>query len=248
MTNETVFTDFFEDVLHNGGAVDSRHGMTIEAYGPRTVSFHAGMLVRRPRAYYPLGWMELLQFIGGVFDPEAIKRVAPNANHELFTAQMAYGPRVLYQIPDVIEKLRQDPLTRQAIVFIGSQADGTTDRQPCTTSMQFLLRHGVLRTVVSMRSWDLVKGMTYDVMMFGGMAMAVAHCLGVAEDMVHVTAGSPHIYVAEQELAPLPVEQRFDFDSGLPTEWVDLVSWARAWVSSLGRRQVPDGIIVRSTS
>lgn len=246
MIDPHVFNRFFCQVKENGIKVPSRHGDTIENTGPKTITFPAGALVSRPRIHYPLGWMELLQFVGGVFDPDAIKRIAPRANHELFTAQMAYGPRVLHQMPSVVQKLRQDPMTRQAIVFIGGEKDGPTDHQPCTVSMQFLIRYGVMRTVMTMRSWDLVKGMAYDVMMFGGMAQAVAQCVGVLPGAVHVTAGSPHIYVAEQDLVPQVTTEKFELDPEIGTEWTDMVAWARDQVKYEWTK-IPAGITRRSS-
>ena len=169
-----LFFKFYERVAEHGVTYPSRFGDMIEMQWPATIEFLAGALVKRDRINYALGWMEMLQFIGGVYEPDAIKRVAPRANHALFTPQMAYGPRVKDQMPEIIRALIRDPLTRQAIAFIGSKEDGPTNSQPCTVSMQFLIREGVLRTIVTMRSWDLVKGMAYDAMMFGGMALAVA--------------------------------------------------------------------------
>lgn len=250
MVSPTTFSDFYSLVYSNGVAVPSRHGPTIEARRPFTCSFQAGMLVKRPRIHYPLGWMEMLQFIGGIFSLDLIKAVAPKANHELFTSQMAYGPRVAHQMAPVIQKLRDDPTTRQAIVFIGGQEDGATDAQPCTSTIQFLVRDGVVKTIVSMRSWDLVKGMAYDVMMFGGMAQAVAHCLGISAGPVFVTAASPHIYLDETELVPGYSDVMFDLHPDGGIEWEDVSLWARyqaishpEWVD-----RTPSGVIKRSMS
>lgn len=244
--NKYTYHDYVTSIQVAGIEVNSRHGKCIEYPIPRTLHVEAGLLVKRLGINYSLGWMEMLQFIGGVFDPDAIKRVAPRANHELFTSQMAYGPRVVDQVPKIIEKLRSDPMTRQAIMFIGHPDDGPTDAQPCTVSMQFILRHGVLRTCVTMRSWDLVKGIAYDVMMFSGMLNAVANVLGAIPGALFVTAGSPHIYVSEGHKTPMASDSIFSIDRSVGTEWSDYVEWARAHVLSLPHGKVPDGVSVRS--
>ena len=248
IVNPASFSTYFGIVYSNGVSVPSRHGPTIESQRPLTCSFQAGMLVKRRRILYSLGWMEMLQFLGGTFDLDLIKQVAPRANHELFTAQMAYGPRVAHQMPAVVKKLWSDPHTRQAIVFVGGHEDGPTDSQPCTSTIQFLLRDGTLRTIVSMRSWDLVKGMAYDAMMFGGMALAVAQCVRARAGEVFVTAGSPHIYLDETELVPAYSDTVFDLDPEMGNEWEDIAAWARDQATRHDRwiDHTPAGVLLRS--
>ncbi len=99
MTTTSAFRNLFYDVKGEGLIQDSRFGKIIESETPLTIEFEAGLLVNRPRLNLSIGWQELMQLIGGIFDPESIKRVAPNARHELFTAQMAYGPRIDIEMP-----------------------------------------------------------------------------------------------------------------------------------------------------
>jgi hypothetical protein len=171
-SDHNAFVDAFSLVTHFGAEVPSRYGATLELPRPLNVTFDAGMLLSRPKINYGLGWMELLQLLAGIFDPKALVRMAPNAQHNLFTFQMAYGPRIYHRMPAIIMKLQEDPGTRQAVLFIGHPDDGPTSDLPCTISIQFLIRFGTMRANVSMRSWDLVKGMAYDVMMFGGLTLA----------------------------------------------------------------------------
>lgn len=93
-----------------------------------------------------------------------------------------------------------------------------------------------------MRSWDLVKGMAYDVMMFGGMALAISRCVGIKPGPVYVTAGSPHIYLAEEHLKPKHSVHRFQLAPELGIEWSGLVEWARKEANQLQQKQTPQGI------
>lgn len=242
------YSELFEELEANGEVVMSRHGPTLERLGV-AVTFEAGEMVTRAGIRDALGFMELMQIVAGVFDPEAIKRVAPRANHELFTAQMAYGPRIVGQVPAILEKLEADPDTRQAVLFIGSPEDGPTNQQPCTTTMQFLLRsieggEPQLNVVSSMRSWDVTRGLAYDVMFQGGLTMALARCLDVPAGVIRCTAGSLHLYEDEAHKRPQDVDRRFRFMDRVPRDWFGLQEWA---MDEVGRMdQVPNGVVVET--
>lgn len=239
------FQTMFHYVLTHGVSEESRYGRMIESRAPVSVAFHAGSMVSRPRINYGIGWIEALQLIGGIFEPEDIKRVAPRARHELFTAQMAYGPRIKDQMIPLLEKLETDPQTRQAILFIGKPEDGPTENQPCTSVIQFLRRTDPvtmvprLRMYVGMRSWDLVKGMAYDVMMFGALSLAVSRCLGDRPGLITVTAGSAHIYEVETALVPGKDGPTFMMCPSLPINWPELALICRKQSAALVQGEVP---------
>lgn len=201
-------------------------GCDVEVRGFRTkeiltarVRFPAGQRIVRKGTNAALGYMELLQLLAGTFDAEALKRVAPKANHSLFTPQMAYGPRIAPQLPQVLLELQQDPETRQAVIYVGKPFE-MPDARPCTETIQFLIRRGELLTVVNMRSWDLVKGLTYDMVMFGGLALAAGAIIGVPAGAVLVSAGSAHVYDYDElkfPKKPLP-DAGFRFQS-LDADW-----------------------------
>lgn len=194
-------------VLREGSPTESRFGLTRESLNVQ-FTFQAGTLVYRPKLAKVLGWMELCQLIGGVYDPQQIIRVAPNAQVGLFTSQMAYGPRIVDHVSAIVAALHSDPLTRQAVLFIAKRSDGPTSKLPCTLTIQFIIRHSVLYVHVSMRSWDLIRGLPYDIVMFGGLTQVVAHLLNVKAGLVTVTAGSTHVYVKDEELLPDPYSDK----------------------------------------
>lgn len=120
--------------------------------------------------------------------------------------QGAYGPKITEQMQYVLEKLNEDPDTRQAVISTWREAPRNSKDIPCTLSLQFLLRprEGVdyLDLVVSMRSSDLWLGFPYDIFSFTMIAHYV-RLLGKDTARIHgdvrcgmllVTAGSSHLY------------------------------------------------------
>lgn len=235
------FQELFDDVRDFGEETPSRYGDTLERWHA-SVTFPAGEMVIRKGINYGIGWMETLQLIAGVFDPLAIARVAPNARLELFTASMAYGPRVKDQLPGLVDYLRREPLGRQATLFIGRPENGCSSDQPCTTAIHFLSRGHELRAQVAMRSWDVVKGMAYDVMMFGGLTQALASCLNLFPGYVTVVASSAHIYKNELSKRPAFLQPRFELPPFASLDQAQ--AWAMEQVETLMPGEVPHGVEV----
>lgn len=231
-----------KNVMRNGIKVSSRYGDTREVLGGR-LRCRSGTLITRKNINYSLGWMEMYQLLAGVYDPEALARVAPNADHSLFTYDMAYGPRVVDQIPRIIEALRNDQNTRQAVVFVGKPENGPTSSLPCTISIQFLIRDNLIHAVVQMRSWDLCKGLPYDIMMFSGLLEVIGRCLLIETGNVTVCAGSTHIYLNNIPIIPRMRNMLWGFNEEVPDTWGECVEWFRQGVRHMRRGSTPDGII-----
>lgn len=242
MTLGQCYNELVKSTIESGIKVQSRFGDTHEQIGGR-ISLRAGDLVQRRRMNYTIGWMELLQLLAGKYDAFSIERVAPRAKLSLFTPSMAYGPRVAPQIPRILEVLTSNPQSRQAIVFVGTRDDGPTNDQPCTTSIQFLVRGGAVHSVVSMRSWDLAKGLPYDLFMFNGLTLAMSHMLNYKNGTVTVTAGSCHVYDKDQPIAhAAPGAAHFLFDFHVPGTWEGVQKWAAAQVTQLQPGELPTGV------
>ena len=230
------YIDLFNEAVNTGARVPSRHGPTRELLN-KQVSFLAGELVTRKGLNYKLGWMEVLQLIAETFDVDAIKLAAPKAQHDLFTPQMAYGLRLNGQLRTAQDRLIVDPLTRQAVVFIGRSQDKMTNALTCTLSMHFMQRDGYLHSTVTMRSWDIVKGLAYDVMMFGAVNLMLSRALHLTPGVVTVNAASAHVYEADMTKQPSAMEHSFDFAPQLQT-----LSQFRHWAYGqiLAFKQSPD--------
>lgn len=218
------YKELLDNCLTSGDLVPSRLGPTKELRGV-TYAFQPGDAVYRPGISEPLMWCELLQLLGGVFDPDALKRAAPRANHDFFTPQMAYGPRLAAQIPRVADLLARDPDTRRAVLLLPEKNEGEL---PCTVMIQFLVRGDRLETDVIMRSWDLWLGLPYDLIMFGGLARAMASYLNRESGPARVHATSAHLYQKHWDINTENVGNLLGYFSlRLPVKypWTSLSFW-----------------------
>lgn len=111
------------------------------------------------------------------------------------TLNGAYGPRLMSQLDEVIERLRKGP-SRNAVITILSVDDlrKKTKDVPCTSTLQFLLREAKLSMVTTMRSNDIYIGFPHDVFAFTMLQEIVARELDAALDTYTHFAGSLHLY------------------------------------------------------
>lgn len=117
------------------------------------------------------------------------------------TVNSCYGHKIqsfygFDQWQDIIDRLTQDPNSRQAVIHIKNArpiTDPTKDT-PCTLSMQFLIRDGRLNLTVTMRSNDVWTGVPYDMFSFCAMQVTMAMRLGVEVGTYVHQAGSLHLY------------------------------------------------------
>lgn len=113
-------------------------------------------------------------------------------NGEIYSG--AYGPHIVRQLPYVIRTLQNDEHSRQAVINIWQERPESSKDIPCTLSMQFIVRNGVLHMVVNMRSSDIFLGLPYDVFNFSMIGTYVAISLGHLVGNLYWNAGSAHIY------------------------------------------------------
>lgn len=121
----------------------------------------------------------------------------------------AYGPRILSQLDYVIDKLKSDADTRQAVLTIWRENPPETKDVPCTVAVHFMIRDHKLNCHVYMRSNDLWLGFPYDVFNFSMLSHLVCCKLNafvvenggviIEPGMLYHTASSRHIY--EQHFA-----------------------------------------------
>jgi thymidylate synthase len=114
----------------------------------------------------------------------------------------AYGPKIMPQLPYVLDALRQDPWSRQAVLTIWRESPKPTRDAPCTISLQFLQRPlGFLNLLVSMRSQDAWLGLPYDIHNFSSLQLLVAGVLGLDPGFLTIIQGSLHLYAEHRGLA-----------------------------------------------
>jgi thymidylate synthase len=191
------------DVVEYGDRTSPRGQATYEVQGATIVLYD-------PAESLPVGInrglnlgiaaAEALQLIGGVSYPELMVKVAGNFAQfrDDGTFHGAYGPRVRPQLSPVVERLRHDRSSRQAIVVLWDplhdlMVDDSKD-YPCTIALQFVIRGGELHMHTFMRSNDVWWGLPYDMFQFTQLQFTVAHALAIPVGWYWHHVNSLHVY------------------------------------------------------
>lgn len=81
----------------------------------------------------------------------------------------AYGPRVLKQLPYILEELKRDPASRRCVIHVLNEGDldmlgtDTKEEYPCTDSFTWMIRDDALFMYTHMRSNNMVLTLAYDI-------------------------------------------------------------------------------------
>lgn len=167
-----------------------------------------------PERKFSLSYMmgEILWYISGNNSTEWISNYSQfwsNISDDGVTANSAYGSRIFKphdricglehdwtQWQYVIDELKRDPDSRRAVIHIRSPKDSmlAVKDVPCTLTLQFFIRDGKLHQIASMRSSDLIFGISYDVPAFTFFQEMLANELNVElGTYVHIS-NSLHVY------------------------------------------------------
>jgi hypothetical protein len=152
-----------------------------------------------------IGVLEGLSLVGQFSVPELftdrVKNFARFTDGGVFHG--SYGARIHGSLVDLVELLKRDPDSRQAVLTI---FDSTRDLNraktdiPCTISLQFMVSGKTLEMRVTMRSNDLWLGTPYDFTQFAILQASVAQALGLTPGLYIHAAGSLHLY--ERDFGP----------------------------------------------
>ena len=121
------------------------------------------------------------------------------------TVNSAYGYRIFKQfgfnqLQFVVDKLKQDIHSRQAVIHIKDASDKPTKDTPCTCLIQFVVFRGRLNAHTYMRSNDIWFGTPYDVIFFCILQQIVAKAVGLPLGSYYHTVGDLHVY--EKNIKP----------------------------------------------
>jgi thymidylate synthase len=157
-------------------------------------------------------------------DVTMIKAYAPqyaNFAEDDGRAYGAYGKRFAVRLPAVIDVLRHDPDSRQAVVSLWEPRDLAQKKRdvPCTISWQFFVRNNALHMHCHMRSNDVWLGLPYDVFVNTLVQRVVASELLLPVGEYCHTVGSMHLY-EKHEAAAKEAMYRAPLGSG-PLGWPD---------------------------
>lgn len=113
-----------------------------------------------------------------------------------YTLYGSYGYRIADYIKLVIDKLKNDNDTRQAVLPILRVEDSfvKTKDIPCTLSLQFLIRDNRLNMITNMRSNDIILGLPYDIFIFTTLQEIIANELEIDLGWYIHRPASLHLY------------------------------------------------------
>jgi thymidylate synthase len=197
------YVDLVQHVLRHGKEVAPRGQKTreIEDAIIRIDDVYNTLPMNVKRKAVPgIGAVEACQLMSGTSFPDLVMMVGPqfkNYAEDNGIFHGAYGPRTNGQYHAVIERLKNDPDSRQAVVTIWNpQYDLQWNKRdyPCTILHQFRIRDNKLNMSVYMRSNDVWLGAAYDFFQFTRVQIAMASVLGIEPGKYAHHVGSLHIY------------------------------------------------------
>lgn len=160
------------------------------------------VLTKHRKLSYEFMAAEAWWIISGRRDVESIGRhckAIKNFSDDGETFFGAYGPKITRQIEYVVETLKRDRDSRQAVLTIWRENPPITKDVPCTVSVQWLIRDGLLHCIDTMRSNDVWLGFPYDVFNFSMLSWMILERLrdagiDVQLGTLFLNAGSHHMY------------------------------------------------------
>jgi thymidylate synthase len=204
------YVDLVQHVLEHGKEVAPRGMKTreIEDAIIRIDDVYNALPLNINRGTVPgIGAVEAMQLLAGVSDPELVIAVGPQfKNYAEDNGQFhgAYGLRTAGQYEVVVDRLKNDPDTRQAVVTIWDPKFDTLPEKrdyPCTVLHQFRIRDNRLNMSIYMRSNDVWLGSAYDFFQFTRVQLAIASVLGIEPGTYNHHVGSLHIYEQHYDVA-----------------------------------------------
>lgn len=124
----------------------------------------------------------------------------------------AYGPRIVKQMPYIIDELLRDQDSRRCVIHILNEGDldmlGTETKAeyPCTSTLTFFIRDSKLHMYTHMRSNNCVLTLVYDVFNFTMLQEWLLNKLNSIQQLdlslgsYHHNIASAHFFESEQEL------------------------------------------------
>ena len=197
------YVDLVQHVLKHGKEAAPRGMKTreIEDAIIRIENVHDTLPLGVNRGTVPgIGAVEACQLLAGATTPKLVMAVGPmfkNYAEDNGLFHGAYGSRTVDQYGPIIERLKADPDTRQAVVTIWDAVlDLLPSKRdyPCTILHQFRIRDNKLNMSVYMRSNDVWLGAAYDFFQFTRVQIAIASVLGIQPGTYAHHVGSLHIY------------------------------------------------------
>lgn len=204
------YVDLVNHVLKNGEPASPRGLNTLEI---EDATIHIRNAVNAlpigvNRGTVPgIGAVEACQLLSGTSFPKLVIDIGPQfANYTEDDGMFhgSYGTRTKGQYDVMVDRLKKDPDTRQAVVTIWNPERDMLEKKrdyPCTILHQFRVRKNRLNMSVYMRSNDVWLGAAYDFFQFTRVQIAISSILGIEPGTYSHHVGSLHIYEENYEAA-----------------------------------------------
>lgn len=220
-----AFKHILYELLNHGEESFPRGMKTKEIISPRielTKPYERWVTskVRNADPVYAIG--ELFWYLSGTNKLDFIEYYAPSIgkySDDGQTLNSAYGHRIFNkwfdQWKNIKQILKEDPDSRQAIIFIREPKDLIlkTKDSVCTNTLHFLIRDNKLILIVSMRSNDVTHGFIYDVFCFTMLQEIMAHELGIEMGSYIHIPNSLHLYEPWFEKAKKIIDEDYNYFS-----------------------------------
>ncbi len=193
-----------------------------------------------------IGAVEACQLLAGVSTPQLVIAVGPaftNFAEDNGLFHGAYGLRTQDQYGPIIERLKADPDTRQAVVTIWNpELDLLPSKRdyPCTILHQFRIRDNKLNMSVYMRSNDVWLGAAYDFFQFTRVQLAIASVLGIEPGTYNHHVGSLHIYEQHYDAAEnlkYTTEPYEDIPAITGNSWEQIQKYAQSSLTAASHKE-----------
>lgn len=196
-------------ILDIGDEVGSRNGRVKELLNTQIVLTdpqHREILTTNRKANVFAQIAETMWVLAGRNDIEWLSAYLPRAkdySDDGKTWRGGYGPRLrgghfgFDQLGHVVDILREDPLSRRAVIAIYEpQTDASPGKDiPCNDFLQFQSRLGALHMTVTVRSNDVMWGWSgINAFEWSTVQEIVAHLLGITVGTLTFNIGSLHLY------------------------------------------------------
>lgn len=223
---DDLMHDALTALLERGQATNPTRGPARELRGVRLELTNPRVRLSRSFArgkpFSCLG--ELVWYLAGSGDAEHIEFYVRKYREEAEpdgSVHAAYGTRLFAdagRLATAIATLRSKRDSRQAVVPLLDAADLLRQggHVPCTSTLQFFLREGVVDVVTSMRSNDAYLGLPHDVFAFTMLQEIVARSVDAEVGTYIHMAGSLHLYDEHAESARSFLEEGFTVPKPMP--------------------------------
>lgn len=226
---DDVLIKLYKKLLENGNQNRSTRGKNVEVLGVTLRIEHPRNRLSRSenrgKPFSAIG--ELLWYLSGSdkleFIYPYIRSYEKDAEEGVLPG--AYGPRLfgndalgINQVTNIVDILTRKPGSRRAVIqlFDAKDIDSEHKEIPCTTTLQFHIREGVMHMSTTMRSNDAYFGLPHDVFCFTMLQEMLACRLGVGLGSYIHHVGSMHIYERHLEDADNYVREGYQKPNEMP--------------------------------